>query len=106
MIVTLKSPFNGPTGARNYPGETIRVSDEVGKRLIRIGAAEAPRRERPAPSTAASEAPRAVEATLDPSSLRGEAKKAWLRGEITKAGGTPVGATITALDAELRALKG
>ena len=97
MIVQLKTAFVAKGGGKCYAGETIGVSRKVGKHLIASGAAtEVERR--------VEEVPRLTTAITNIRSLRGDAKKDWLRMTITNKGGIPASDTIVGLTAQLRAI--
>ena len=96
MKIKLKVPFVDRRGGGSNPGEIIGVSRKIGKRLIRNGDAVEIVRE---------EVRRVIAAVINPITLRGEAKKDWLRKEITKAGGTPKGDTIVGLVKQLRVIR-
>ncbi len=94
MIVKLKTAFVAKGGGKCYAGETIGVSRKVGKHLIASGAATA---------VVVEEVPR-MTAVVDVRSLRGDAKKDWLRKQISDRDGIPASDTIVGLTAQLRAL--
>ena len=97
MIVKLKTAFVAKGGGKCYAGETIGVSRKVGKHLIASGAAtEIERR--------VEEVPRLTTAITNVRSLRGDAKKDWLRKQIAAKGGVPASDSIVGLTAQLRAL--
>lgn len=108
MRVRLKTAFIFPGGGSCFPGDVVNVDNEVGDRLLRTNAAEnadhAPVSPVPAPVGAGSEDARAVKPVVAPAALRGDAKKEYLRGRIVALGGTPIGNTIAALNAEYAAL--
>jgi len=97
MIVKLKVPYVAKGGGTCYAGETIGVSRKAGKHLIETGAAVAVERR-------VEEVPRLTTAVTNIRSLRGDAKKDWLRKQISDKDGIPASDTIVGLTAQLRAL--
>lgn len=94
--VKLKAQFIASNGGTTYPGETIRVADDVAENLVRTGAAVTVEQTRPAPV--------ATKPIADTTGMRGFAKLAHLRKLIRAKGAEPEGRTVVAMTEQLQAL--
>ena len=91
--VKLKVPYPNRRGGTCKAGETIKVNLKMRRHLIATGKA-----------VAIDEVPRMTTAVINVRDLRGDAKKAWLRGQIRSKGSDPTSDTIVGLTKQLRAL--
>lgn len=94
MRVKLKVNYVAPGGGFCFPGETVNVPENTGKRLIE-------RRE-----AVSAEIERKTKPVTNAPALRGFAKLAFLKNQLKERGVEPCGNTVKVLTEQLQGLDG